>query len=143
MGCKSLTLSSAINVCVFVCVCLCMCVCVFSCVWLFATPWTVACQTPLSMEFFRQEYWSELPFPSLWDLLDPGIKPISFVSPVLAGGFFINCTITPVDNKNKLPTHIDQLSFLRPLGLSHQLHLVPKHSPTFCFSGVGFILLLQ
>ena len=30
---------------------------------LFVTPWTVACQGPLSMEFFRQEYWSSLPFP--------------------------------------------------------------------------------
>ena len=36
----------------------------FSCVQLFATPWTVAYQAPLSMEFSRQEYWSELPFPS-------------------------------------------------------------------------------
>ena len=33
-------------------------------VWLFATPWTVAHQAPPSMEFSRQEYWSELPFPS-------------------------------------------------------------------------------
>ena len=33
-------------------------------VWLFATPWTVAHQAPLSMEFSRQEYWSGLPFPS-------------------------------------------------------------------------------
>ena len=48
------------------------------------TPWTVACQTPLSMEFSRQEYWSELPFPTLGDLPDPGIKP---VSPALAGSF--------------------------------------------------------
>ena len=32
--------------------------------WLFATPWTVACQAPLSMEFSRQDYWSGLPFPS-------------------------------------------------------------------------------
>ena len=45
-----------------------------SCVWLFATPWTVACQTPLSMGFSRQEYWSGLSFPSLGDLPDPGIK---------------------------------------------------------------------
>ena len=39
--------------------------CMFSCfnhVWLFTTPCTVACQAPLSMEFSRQEYWSELPF---------------------------------------------------------------------------------
>ena len=39
----------------------------------FATPWTVALQAPLSMEFPRQEYWSGLPFPSPGDLLDPGI----------------------------------------------------------------------
>ena len=37
-------------------------------------PWTVACQAPLSMEFSRQEYWSGLPFPSPWDLPNPGIK---------------------------------------------------------------------
>ena len=34
-----------------------------SCVWFFETPWTVAHQAPLSMEFFRQEYWNGLPFP--------------------------------------------------------------------------------
>ena len=39
------------------------------------TPWTVAHQAPLSMEFSRQEYWSELPFPSPGDLSDPGIEP--------------------------------------------------------------------
>ena len=50
--------------------------CVFvSRIQLFATPWTVAHQAPLSMEFSRQEYWSGLPFPSLKDLPDPGIKP--------------------------------------------------------------------
>ena len=42
---------------------------------LFATPWTVAYQPPQSMEFSRQEYWSELPFPSPGDLPDPGIEP--------------------------------------------------------------------
>ena len=47
----------------------------FSHVQLFVTPWTVACQAPLSMEFSRQEYWNGLPFPSPGDLLDPGIKP--------------------------------------------------------------------
>ena len=40
-----------------------------------ATPWTVACQVPLSMGFSRQEYWSGLPFPSPGDLPDPGIEP--------------------------------------------------------------------
>ena len=46
-----------------------------SCVRFFVTPWTVACQAPLSMGFPRQEYWSGLPFPSPGDLPDPGIKP--------------------------------------------------------------------
>ena len=46
-------------------------------VQLFATPWTVAYQAPLSMGFSRQQYWSGLPFPSPGDLPDPGIKPRS------------------------------------------------------------------
>ena len=46
-------------------------------------PWTVACQVPLSMGFFRQEYWSGLPFPSPGDLLYPGIEPASPVAPAL------------------------------------------------------------
>ena len=45
-----------------------------SCVRLFATPWIVAYQAPLSMGFSRQEYWSGLPFPSPGELPDPGIK---------------------------------------------------------------------
>ena len=48
-----------------------------SCAQLFATPWTVAYQAPLSMGFFRQEYWRGLPFPSPGDLPDPGIEPES------------------------------------------------------------------
>ena len=45
-------------------------------VWLFATPWPVAHQSPLSMEFLRQEYWCGVPFPTPGDLPNPGIvKP--------------------------------------------------------------------
>ena len=47
------------------------------CPTLFATPWTVAHQTPLSMEFSGQEYWSGLPFPSQGNLCFSGIKPVS------------------------------------------------------------------
>ena len=47
------------------------------------TPWTVAHQTPLSMGFPRQEYWSELPFPSPGDLPNSGIKLRALVSPGL------------------------------------------------------------
>ena len=43
--------------------------------WLFATPWTVAHQAPLSVGFSRQEYWSGLPFLSPGELPNPGIKP--------------------------------------------------------------------
>ena len=52
------------------------------------TPWTVALQTSLSMEFFRQEYWSGLPFPSPGDLPERGMEPMSLESPVLVGRFF-------------------------------------------------------
>ena len=54
----------------------------FSRLRLFATPWTVAHQPPLSMEFFRQ-YWSGLPFPTPQDLPHLGFQP---ASPALAGG---------------------------------------------------------
>ena len=54
----------------------------------FATPWTVACQTPLSMGFSRQEYWSGLSFPPSGDLPNPGIEPVSSMSLALAGRFF-------------------------------------------------------
>ena len=60
----------------------------FSHVQLFVTPWTVACQAPLSMGFSRQEYWSGLPCPPPGDLPDPGIEPVPIMSPALAGRFF-------------------------------------------------------
>ena len=63
-----------------------------SSVQLFATPWTVACQAPLSMGFSRHEYWSGFPFPSPRDLPDPGIEPASPTSLLLAGGFFTTST---------------------------------------------------
>ena len=51
-----------------------------SCFQLFATPWTIACQAPLSMEFSMQEYWTGLPFPSLIPA-DTQAKPHSTASP--------------------------------------------------------------
>ena len=56
---------------------------------LFATPWTIARQAPLSMGCFRQGYWSGLPFPSPGDLPAPGIEPTFLMSPVLAGGWIL------------------------------------------------------
>ena len=90
----------------YVCVCVCPstdnwkthCVCVCTCVHararvlspaqLFAAPWTVAHQAPLSIGLSRQEYWSGLLFPSLGDLPAPGIENPSPVSRALAGRFF-------------------------------------------------------
>ena len=65
----------------------------FSRVRLFATLWTIAHQVPLSMELPRPEYWSGLPCTPPGDLPDPGIKPVSQMSPSLADRFFT--TITP------------------------------------------------
>ena len=52
-------------------------VCVLSHIQLFAAPWTIAPQAPLSMGFSRQEYWSGLPFPPPRDLPNPGIELVS------------------------------------------------------------------
>ena len=52
-----------------------------------ATLWTVARQAPLSMGFFRQEYWRALPFPTPGDLSDPGIEPRS---PALQAGSLLS-----------------------------------------------------
>ena len=71
--------------------CACMHACMlshFSHVQLFATPWNVAHQATLTMEFSRQEYWRGFPRPSPEYLPDPGIKPMSLTSPVFAGRFF-------------------------------------------------------
>ena len=62
--------------------------CMLSCVQLFATPWSVAHQAPLSMGFFRQEFSSGLQFPPPGNLPGPGIEPTSPVSPSLAGRLF-------------------------------------------------------
>ena len=60
-------------------------------------PWTIAHQAALSMEFSRQEYWSELPFPTPGDLPNPGTETMSLASASrgknLAGRFFIRCAI--------------------------------------------------
>ena len=74
------------------CVCVCVCVCVsaqpLSHLPFVVTPWTAAHQAPPSMGFPRQEYWSGLPFPPPGDFPNLRIKPVSPVSPALAGRFF-------------------------------------------------------
>ena len=55
-------------------------------------PMDYSLQGSLSMGFFRQEYWRELPCPSTGDLPNPGREPLSLTSPILAGRFFITST---------------------------------------------------
>ena len=59
--------------------------CVYVLAWSCLTLYDPMDQAPLSMGFFRQEYWNGLPFPPPGDLPNPGIGP---VSPALAGRFF-------------------------------------------------------
>ena len=66
---------------------MCMLNC-FSHIQFFVTLWTVACQSPLSVGFPRQEYWTGLPRCLPGDLPNPGIESTSLMSPALAGRFF-------------------------------------------------------
>ena len=75
---------------------------------LYATLWSVAHKTPLSMGFSKQEYWSGLSCPSPGDLPDPGIKPTSLISPALAGRFFMASATSEAGSKQ-------QKSFLESL----------------------------
>ena len=70
------------------CACVCVCVHSLSRVQLFVTLWMVAHQFPLSMAFFRQEYWSGFPLHTPGDLPDPRVELMSLAFPALAGGFF-------------------------------------------------------
>ena len=63
-------------------------VCLPSCAWLFETPWSVATQAPLSMEFSRQEHCGGLPCPPPGNLPNPGTEHMSLVSLSVAGRFF-------------------------------------------------------
>ena len=76
-----------IGLCFLLC-CLCVCVQLLIRVQLLVIPWTGACQSPVSMEFSRQEYWSGLQFPTPGDPLNLGIEATPLTSPALIGRFF-------------------------------------------------------
>ena len=97
-------------------------------VWLFATPWTVACQAPLSVGFSRQEYWSGLPFPSPGDLPNPGIEPRS---PALyTDAFTVWATPGKSPHYFNLDISVFQLfsDLQQPFDLDHQGDISLPHS---------------
>ena len=73
------------------------------------TPWTAAYQVSLSVEFFRQEYWSWLPFPTLHHLPDQGVELETLVSTALTSGFLTTRAIW----KAHIPTpgHISRQTY--------------------------------
>ena len=90
------------------------------CFWLFATPWNIARQAPLSMEFSRQEYWSSLPFPTPGDLPDPGIEPQSLA---LADRFFTTSTTWEACKIFCLLSRIHTLRY--PIGMVIRITKIP------------------
>ena len=111
------------TVCVCVCVCVCMraraCVHSHNCVQLFPT---VVLQAPLSVEFSRQEYWSRLPFSPPGDLPDPGIKPLSLVSPALQADSL------PLQHLGSLRGRLNlNFDFTKSVVLRELLHFAASH----------------
>ena len=100
---------------------------------LFATPWTVTHQAPLSVEFSRQKYWGRLPFPTLGDLSDPGIES---KSPELQAAFFLSEPPTELAEKRYIDTRHKNSSFIvgvstnkRPLSSSYKFLKAPPGVP--------------
>ena len=93
----------------------------------FATPWTVARQAPLSMGFSRREDWSGLPCPPPGGLPDPGVEPISLMSPALAGGSFTT-RATREAQLGGVPKHLERVS---DLSKTVRGCLGPRHTAPF------------
>ena len=92
----------------------------FSCVQLFATPWTVARQAPLSIGFSRQEYWNGLSCPPPGDLPDTGIKPTSLMS-VSCIGRWVFLPLEPC-GKPKLFREYERYEFIYPCDSIYNLY---------------------
>ena len=112
-----------------------------------ATPWTVACQAPLSMGFPKQRYWSRLPCSPPGDLPNPGIKPASPETPALAGGFFTTSTTGQVwhkDHVNVNSCSTAALAWRAAKGICMELErwgpiLAPRH-PNYDFRQMSHLL---
>ena len=98
----------------------------FSRIRLLVTPWIVACQAPLSVGFFRQEYWSRLPFPSPGNLSNPGIEP---ASPVLQVLYTTSWVIREAPYRFQFSCSVMSDS-LWPHGLQHTRLSCPSPTPS-------------
>ena len=99
-------------------------VCVHSVLSDSVTPWTVAHQAPLSVGFFRQEYWSGLPCPTPGNLPYPGTEPMSLASPALAGRFFTTGTTWEAPgNRSLVPKRLGATGLPSDRDLDHPLLL--------------------
>ena len=90
-----------------------------------ATPWTVACQAPVSIAFLRQEYWSGVPFPPPGDLPIPGTEPASPASPALQA--------------DSLPIELPG----KPFSWSSRVHCMDRHNLLICYLSQNSVGLLQ
>ena len=96
----------------------------FSNIQLFATHWTAVRQSPLSMEFSRQEYWGGLPVLPSRVSSDPGMEPASLTSPALARSFFTTSATweSPLERMQSVSQSVQSLSHL-------QLFATPRTAP--------------
>ena len=105
------------------------------------TPWTVARQAPLFMEFSMQEYWSGLPCPSPGDLLNPGIEPGSPAlqadsllteppgKPFLYCVFYLTSKSIILDGKDKMGKGLDKLPSQRRSTINLELRDLISQGP--------------
>ena len=91
------------------------------CVQLFATPWTVTYQAPLSVELSRQEFWSGLPFLPLGDLPDSGLQPASPTIPALAGNSCVSLPLVPPGKPARIQAPSPKKYAVWPLWMSSSL----------------------
>ena len=87
----------------------------------FVTPWSIACQAPLSMGFPRQAYWSELPFPSPGDLPDTGIEPRS-------PGLQVDSLLIERQRKSRAIREVDNCTSFSELSSSFNILTQPSGS---------------
>ena len=105
-------------------------------VWLSSTLWTVAQQAPLSMRYFRQEYWHGLSFPPPRDLPDSGIEPAFPASPAPTDRFF---TAEP-PGKLRAPSHILNEFCLHNAKKGDKTETLHKTGRGLCFSWISLFL---